>query len=241
MIKLRNISKSYNGKQILKDINLDIKEGEIISIIGKSGSGKSTLLRCIALLEDVDKGEISFDNHKYSILSEDLTNYRRNVSMVFQKYNLFSNMTVLENIMLAPVVTKFKTENEAKKDSLKLLKYIGLEDKKNAYPHQLSGGEQQRVAIIRALAMDPKYLLLDEVTSALDPEMVKEVLLLIKKLANEGISVVIVTHQINFAKEISDKMIFIDEGTIKEESSSKDFFENPKDKNLKSFLDKIIM
>lgn len=241
MIKLRNVSKSYNGKQILKNINLDIKEGEIISIIGKSGSGKSTLLRCIALLEDIDKGEIFFNNNKYSTLSEDLTDYRRNVSMVFQKYNLFSNMTVLENIMLAPVVTKFKTENEVKKDALKLLKYIGLEEKENVYPHQLSGGEQQRVAIIRALVMNPKYLLLDEVTSALDPEMVKEVLLLIKKLAEDDISVVIVTHQINFAKEISDKMIFIDEGTIKEESSPKEFFENTKDKNLKKFLDKIII
>lgn len=240
MITVKNLCKSYNKKPILKDVSFNIEDGEILTIIGKSGSGKSTILRCLAMLEEIDSGEILLDNKPYNPYSKNIAEYRKQVSMVFQKYNLFSNMTVLQNITLAPKVTKYKSENEATDIAKELLDLIKLSDKIDAYPHQLSGGEQQRVAIIRSLAMNPQYLLLDEVTSALDPEMIKEVLSLIKKLAKKGISVVLVTHHMEFAKEISDRIIFIDGGEIKEIGSPKDIFENTKNKELKTFLKKII-
>lgn len=239
MIEIKNLVKSYDKNPILKDISFKIDEGEILSIIGKSGSGKSTILRCLAMLEEIDSGQILLNDKPFNIYSKDIAEYRKQVSMVFQKYNLFSNMTVLQNIILAPVVTKYKTEQEAIEIAKDLLKSIKLLDKIDSYPNQLSGGEQQRVAIIRALAMDPQYLLLDEVTSALDPEMIKEVLMLIKKLSKKGISVVLVTHHIEFAKEISDKVMFIDEGEIKEIGTPKEIFEETKNHNLKTFLNKI--
>ena len=193
----------------------------------------------MAMLEEIDSGQILLNGKPFDMYSKDIAEYKKQVSMVFQKYNLFSNMTVLQNIILAPVVTKYKTEEEATKVAKELLKSIRLLDKIDSYPNQLSGGEQQRIAIIRALAMNPKYLLLDEVTSALDPEMVKEVLMLIKKLSNEGIAVIIVTHHIKFAKEISNRIMFIEGGEIKEINTPKEIFENTKNKDLKNFLGKI--
>lgn len=238
MLEVKNICKSFDGKEVLKDINLKVEKGEKIIIIGPSGSGKSTFLRTLNLLESIDSGEIILENNKINTKTN-IDQYRQNIGMVFQSFNLFNNLTVKENIMLAPVTLKIKTKEEAEKEAKKLLKKIGLSSKENKYPNQLSGGEKQRVAIVRALAMNPKVMLFDEPTSALDPEMVSEVLNLMKELAKSGMTMIIVTHEMGFAKEIGSKIVFMDKGKIVEEGSSKEIFEAPKSSRLKKFLEKV--
>lgn len=238
MLEVKKICKSFDGKEVLNGINLKVDKGEKVIIIGPSGSGKSTFLRTLNLLESIDSGEIIFENDKINEKTN-IDQYRQNIGMVFQSFNLFNNLTVKENIMLAPVTLKIKTKEEAEKEAKKLLKKIGLKDKENKYPNQLSGGEKQRVAIARALAMNPKIMLFDEPTSALDPEMVLEVLNLMKELAESGMTMIIVTHEMSFAKEIGSKIVFMDKGKIVEEGSSKEIFENPKSSRLKKFLEKV--
>ncbi len=238
MLEVKNICKSFDGKEVLKDINLKVEKGEKIIIIGPSGSGKSTFLRTLNLLESIDSGEIVLENNKINAKTN-IDQYRQNIGMVFQSFNLFNNLTVKENIMLAPVTLKIKTKEEAEKEAKELLKKINLKDKANKYPNQLSGGEKQRVAIVRALAMNPKIMLFDEPTSALDPEMVSEVLNLMKDLAESGMTMIIVTHEMGFAKEIGSKIVFMDKGKIIEEGSSKEIFETPKSNRLKKFLEKV--
>lgn len=238
MLEVKNIWKSFDGKEVLKDINLKVEKGEKIIIIGPSGSGKSTFLRTLNLLETIDSGEIILENNRINTKTN-IDQYRQNIGMVFQSFNLFNNLTVKENIMLAPVTLKIKTKEEAEKQAKELLKKINLKDKANKYPNQLSGGEKQRVAIVRALAMNPKVMLFDEPTSALDPEMVSEVLNLMKELAKSGMTMIIVTHEMGFAKEIGSKIVFMDKGKIIEEGSSKEIFESPKSSRLKKFLEKV--
>ena len=239
MLKTEKIYKNYGDKEILKEIDFKVEKGEKVIIIGPSGSGKSTLLRCLNLLEMTDKGKIIFEGKDIN-LDININEYRQKIGMVFQQFNLFPNLTVKENIMLAPVNLKLKTKEEAEKDAMKLLKRINLKDKADKFPSQLSGGEKQRVAIIRALAMKPEIILFDEPTSALDPEMVKEVLNLMKEVADEGMTMVIVTHEMDFAKEIGTKIVFMDEGKIVEQGNPKEIFENPKSTRLKKFLEKVI-
>ena len=238
MLEVKKICKSFDGKEVLNGINLKVDKGEKVIIIGPSGSGKSTFLRTLNLLESIDSGEIIFEKDKINAKTN-IDQYRQNIGMVFQSFNLFNNLNVKENIMLAPVTLKIKTKEEAEKEAKKLLKKIGLKDKENKYPNQLSGGEKQRVAIARALAMNPKIMLFDEPTSALDPEMVLEVLNLMKELAESGMTMIIVTHEMSFAKEIGSKIVFMDKGKIVEEGSSKEIFENPKSSRLKKFLEKV--
>ena len=238
MLEVKNICKSFDGKDVLKNINLKVEKGEKVIIIGPSGSGKSTFLRTLNLLELIDSGEIIFENNKINIKTN-IDQYRQNIGMVFQNFNLFNNLTVKENIMLAPVTLKMKSKEEAEKEAKELLKKINLKDKANKYPNQLSGGEKQRVAIVRALAMNPKVMLFDEPTSALDPEMVSEVLSLMKDLAESGMTMIIVTHEMGIAKEIGSKIVFMDKGKIVEEGSSSEIFETPKSSRLKKFLEKV--
>ena len=239
MLKVEKMYKSFEGKEILKGIDLEVKKGEKVIIIGPSGSGKSTMLRCLNLLEKADGGKIIFEekdiNSKINI-----DEYRQNIGMVFQQFNLFTNLTVKENIMLAPVNLKLKSAKEAEEEAIKLLKRINLQEKADKFPSQLSGGEKQRVAIIRSLAMNPKIMLFDEPTSALDPEMVEEVLNLMKELADEGMTMLVVTHEMEFAKRIGNRVIFMDKGKIVEQGSAKEIFEKPKSDRLKKFLDKDI-
>ncbi len=237
MLEIKNIFKSFDGKEILKGINLKIEKGEKVIIIGPSGSGKSTLLRCLNLLETIDSGEIIFKKKKID-KTVNIDEYRQKIGMVFQQFNLFNNMNVKDNIMLAPINLKMKTKEEAEKDAKKLLKRINLSGKSKKFPNQLSGGEKQRVAIIRALAMNPEIMLFDEPTSALDPEMVGEVLNLMKEVADENMTMVIVTHEMDFAKEIGSRIIFMDNGKIVEQGTPEEIFENPKSSRLKKFLDK---
>lgn len=239
MLEVKNIFKSFDGKKVLKGINLKVDKGEKVIIIGPSGSGKSTFLRTLNLLESIESGEIIFENNKINEKT-DINQYRQNIGMVFQNFNLFNNLTVKENIMLAPVTLKIKSKEDAEKEAKELLEKINLKDKANKYPNQLSGGEKQRVAIVRALAMKPKMILFDEPTSALDPEMVSEVLNLMKDLANSGMTMIIVTHEMEFAKEIGNRIIFMDNGKIVEVGSSKEIFETPKSSRLKKFLEKVI-
>ena len=241
MIEVINLKKEFKGVQVLKGVSINIPDGEKIAIIGPSGCGKSTFLRCLNCLEDPTSGSIFFDGIDIADMSVDINIHRQKMGMVFQQFNLFNNKTVLENITLAPLLLKkYKTKEEANKIAFELLETIGLKDKANAYPSTLSGGQKQRVAIVRALAMDPKVLLFDEPTSALDPEMVKEVLELIKKVAEKNITMVIVTHEMEFAKEVADRVIFMDNGVIAEEGTPSEVFNNPKHPRTKEFLSKVL-
>ena len=240
MISVKNLCKSFGDHQVLKDINEHIAPGEKIVIIGPSGSGKSTFLRCMNLLERPTSGQIIFDGIDITDPKTDINKVRQHMGMVFQHFNLFPNMTVLKNITLAPVrLGKWKKE-EADEKAIGLLKRIGLEKKALSYPSKLSGGQKQRVAIIRALAMNPEILLFDEPTSALDPEMVGEVLEVMKKLAGEGITMLIVTHEMGFAREVSDRVLFFDQGAILEDGSPEEVFEKPQHKRTKEFLAKVL-
>lgn len=243
MLVIKNLSKSFklnNGqkKEVLKDITCEIKKGEKVVIIGPSGSGKSTFIRCINLLTVPSSGEIIFNNE--NINSNNIRKSRQKIGMVFQQFNLFSNLTVLENITLAPVDSKLLSKNEAEKVAINLLKKVGLESVKNLYPKNLSGGQQQRAAIVRSLAMNPDLMLFDEPTSALDPEMVKEVLNVMENLAQSGMTMIIVTHEMKFARKIGSRILFIDEGKILEDATPDEFFENPKHERVKEFLSKIL-
>ncbi len=238
MLEVKNIVKSFDGKEVLKGIDFKVDKGEKVIIIGPSGSGKSTFLRTLNLLESIDLGDIVFEGNKINT-KINVDEYRQKIGMVFQSFNLFNNLTVKENIMLAPVTLKLKTKEEAEKEAIKLLKKINLKDKADKYPSQLSGGEKQRVAIIRALAMNPKMMLFDEPTSALDPEMVGEVLNLMKDLADNGMTMIIVTHEMSFAKDIGSKIVFMDDGKIVEQGSAEEIFEKPKSSRLKKFFEKV--
>lgn len=236
MIKIEDLHKSFCDLEVLKGINLDIHEGEVISIIGGSGSGKSTLLRCINFLEKKNKGNIYINGKKIKRNATEINKLREKVGMVFQRFNLFPHKTVLKNVMVGPVVIKKKDKEEVKKKAYQLLDKVGLADKADVYPAMLSGGQQQRVAIARALAMEPDVLLFDEPTSALDPELVGEVLQVIDKLAKDGMTMIIVTHEMGFAKEVSDRVVFLHEGIIEEIGSPSEIFENPQSERLKSFI-----
>ena len=241
MIEVINLEKKFENLNVLNGVNLTIKDGEKIAIIGPSGCGKSTFLRCLNCLEDPTAGQIIVDGIDIADMSVDINIQRQNIGMVFQQFNLFNNKTIIENITLAPLhLKKYKTKEEANEVAMKLLASIGLADKANVYPSTLSGGQKQRVAIVRALAMNPKVLLFDEPTSALDPEMVKEVLDLIKKVAENNITMVLVTHEMKFAKEIADRIIFMDGGKIVEEGTPEEIFNHPKNERLKTFLSKIL-
>ncbi len=274
ILKVKNLCKDFGSEKVLKGVDIEIKKGEKIVVLGPSGSGKSTFLRCINCMEDPTGGSIIYNGEDLVDFKVDINKHRQKIGMVFQHFNLFNNKTVLQNIMLAPLhiqtkqlkkdkikntfikffnlfrknkkelipinttIAKIKQKNLEK--AMALLKRIGLEDKANVYPSTLSGGQKQRIAIIRALAMEPEVMLFDEPTSALDPEMVGEVLELMKDLANDGMTMVVVTHEMGFAKEVASRILFIDEGIIKEENTPKEFFENPKNERLKDFLSKVL-
>ena len=240
MIYVKGLSKSYGDNQVIKNIDMHIAPGEKVVIIGPSGSGKSTFLRCLNLLEQPTSGSIVFDGQEITDPKADINEIRRHMGMVFQHFNLFNNLTVLDNITLAPIKLKIMTKKEAEAEAMRLLKLVNLEEKANAYPAQLSGGQKQRIAIVRSLAMKPKVMLFDEPTSALDPEMVGEVLDLMKKLADDGMTMAVVTHEMGFARDVATRVVFMDEGIIMEENNPKDFFGNPQNERLKSFLAKVL-
>jgi ABC-type polar amino acid transport system ATPase subunit len=240
IIQMENIFKNFGDLEVLKGINLSVHAGEVVALIGSSGSGKSTLLRCLNYLEKVDRGRIVIDGIVLDDSSANISQIRREVGMVFQQFNLFPHMTVLENIMEAPIQVLKKSKQEAMQTALSLLEKVGLSDKANVYPRKLSGGQQQRVAIARALAMNPKIMLFDEPTSALDPELVNEVLSVMKELAREGMTMVIVTHEMSFAREVADRVIYMHNGIIVEEGKPEELFSNPKSDTLKQFLGRVI-
>ena len=240
MIDVKHLSKSFDNHSVLKDISEHIYPGEKVVIIGPSGSGKSTFLRCMNLLENPTEGVITFNGAEITDPKADINAIRREMGMVFQHFNLFPNMTIRKNITLAPVRTGLMTQAEADKTALELLRRVGLEDKADAYPNQVSGGQKQRIAIVRALAMKPKVLLFDEPTSALDPEMVGEVLEVMKELANEGMTMVVVTHEMGFAREVATRVLFMDEGRIVEQGTPEEIFGNPQCERLKTFLAKVL-
>ena len=240
MIQVTNLKKSYGSLHVLKGIDVHIREKEVVVVIGPSGSGKSTFLRCLNMLEDFDEGDIIIDGFRLKDPKTDLNKVREEVGMVFQRFNLFPHMTVLDNITLAPMKVRKWPKEKAEEKALQLLAKVGLQDKANVYPDSLSGGQAQRVAIARALAMEPKVMLFDEPTSALDPEMVGEVLAVMKQLAKEGMTMVVVTHEMGFAREVGDRVLFVDEGRIIEEGTPKEIFENPKQERTKLFLSKIL-
>ena len=235
MLEIKDIHKNFGKTKVLKGVNLNVSEKDIVVIIGPSGSGKSTLLRVINELEKPNKGQIIFEGKAVTNVDE----YRKKVGMVFQHFNLFPHLTVLDNLILAPVKLKIKNKEDAIKEARKLLKDVGLSDKENTYPSNLSGGQKQRIAIIRTLMMDPKIILFDEPTSALDPEMVEEVLELMKKLAKDGMTMIVVSHEMKFAREVATKMIFMVDGKIEEEGTPNQIFEHPKSDRLKEFISKI--
>ncbi|MED1438965.1 amino acid ABC transporter ATP-binding protein [Aeribacillus composti] len=240
MIQVKHLKKSFGNLEVLKDISVDIKEKEVVCVIGPSGSGKSTFLRCLNKLEDITAGQVIVNGQDITNPNLDINKVRQEVGMVFQQFNLFPHKTVLENITLAPIKVKGVSEQEANEKALQLLKKVGLREKASSYPSELSGGQKQRVAIARALAMNPKIMLFDEPTSALDPEMVGEVLTVMKELAAEGMTMVVVTHEIGFAKEVSDRVIFMDGGYIVEENTPSELFNNPKHERTKAFLSKVL-
>lgn len=239
-IHVSHLKKSFGSLEVLKDINTDIYEGEVVVVLGPSGSGKSTFLRCINRLEDITSGDVIVDGINVSDKKTDINKVRENVGMVFQHFNLFNNLDVMGNMILAPIETKKAKKAEAKENALKLLERVGLQDKVNAFPTQLSGGQKQRVAIARALAMNPDILLFDEPTSALDPEMVGEVLAVMKQLAREGMTMVVVTHEIGFAREVADRVIFMEGGYIVEEGTPEEVILNPSEERTKDFLSKVL-
>lgn len=240
MIELKNLHKSFGDLHVLRGIDLKIEKGQIVTIVGPSGSGKSTVLRCMNLLEVPTEGQVIFEGIDITDKKVNIDEIRQSIGMVFQNFNLFPNMTILDNITLAPMRIKKLSKEEASKKAEALLKRVGLIDKKDAYPSQLSGGQKQRIAIARALAMEPKMMLFDEPTSALDPEMVKEVLDVIKELAEEGMTMAIVTHEMGFAKEVSDRLLFVDGGKIIEDDKPEVVFENPKNERARDFFSKIL-
>ena len=239
-IKVNNLKKSYGDLEVLKSIDLQVQEGEVVCLIGPSGSGKSTLLRCLNLLEEVTGGEVSVNEVNLTDKGTNINKVRENIGMVFQHFNLFPHLTILDNITLAPVELKKATKEQAKEKALELLKRVGLQDKASAKPEQLSGGQKQRVAIARALAMNPDIMLFDEPTSALDPEMVGEVLAVIKQLAQEGMTMVIVTHEMGFAREVADRVLFMDGGYIVEQGTPQEVFGNPQNERTQDFLNKVL-
>jgi len=240
LIEVKNLQKSFNSNLVLKGVNAEIKKGDVISIIGPSGSGKSTFLRCLNLLEVPDNGEILYHGEDITKKEGNVDKIRQNIGMVFQNFNVFPHMSVLENVTLAPTRVQKEDPQKAEETALKLLEQVGLASKANDYARNLSGGQKQRLGIVRALAMNPEVLLFDEPTSALDPEMVQEVLDVIKNLANSGMTLVIVTHEMNFAKEVSDRVFFMDDGIIQEEGSPIDIFNNPKNERTQRFLSKVL-
>ncbi|BDG37802.1 amino acid ABC transporter ATP-binding protein [Saccharococcus caldoxylosilyticus] len=240
MIKVSNLKKSFGNLEVLKGINAHIREREVVVVIGPSGSGKSTFLRCLNLLEDFDEGEIIIDGINIKEKQTNINKVREEVGMVFQRFNLFPHMTVLDNITLAPIKVRKWPREKAEAKAMELLQKVGLQEKANAYPDSLSGGQAQRVAIARALAMEPKVMLFDEPTSALDPEMVGEVLAVMKQLANEGMTMVVVTHEMGFAREVGDRVLFMDGGYIVEEGTPSEIFDHPKHERTKSFLSKVL-
>lgn len=241
LLELKDLHKSFGNLEVIKGIDLEIDKGDILVIIGPSGSGKSTVLRCMNLLEEPTSGQIIFEGQDILKNLRTIDKTREKIGMVFQNFNLFPNKTILDNITLAPMKVKGKTRKEAEKKAKELLERVGLLDKVDAYPVQLSGGQQQRIAIARALAMEPDMMLFDEPTSALDPEMVKEVLDVIKELAHEGMTMAIVTHEMGFAKEVADRVIFVDGGKIVEDGSPEEVFNRPKSDRAKDFFDKILV
>ena len=239
-IQIKHLKKSFDDLEVLKDINMDIHEGEVVCIIGPSGSGKSTFLRCINQLETPTGGEILYKGEDLCDKKADIRTFREEVGMVFQRFNLFPLKTVLGNVMMAPVLTKHMDKAGAHEKAMELLEKVGLSSKANAKPHMLSGGQQQRVAIARALAMEPKALLFDEPTSALDPELVGEVLSVMRDLAKEGMTMVIVTHEMAFARDVADRVVFMADGYIVEEGDPKEVFSNPKEERTKAFLSRFL-
>ncbi len=240
IIRVRGLKKNFGTLEVLKGIDEHIAKGEVVAVIGPSGSGKSTFLRCLNLLEDVTEGEIYVDNELINSPTADINLIRQKMGMVFQQFNLFPHLKIIENITLAPVLLRKMTKPEAEQKALALLDRVGLKDKAQNYPGSLSGGQKQRVAIARALAMDPEIMLFDEPTSALDPEMVGEVLDVMKDLANSGMTMVIVTHEMGFAKEVASRVLFIDEGIVMESGTPREVFENPKTERAKNFLGKVL-
>ena len=240
MISVNDLRKSFNGMEVLKGISTEIKKGDVVCIIGPSGSGKSTFLRCLNMLEKPDSGEILFDGEDLTAPKTNLNLHRQKMGMVFQQFNLFPHMTVLENLTCAPVMLKKMPKAEAETKALELLGRVGLADRASEYPNKLSGGQKQRVAIVRALCMDPEVMLFDEPTSALDPEMVGEVLDVMKSLAHKGMTMIVVTHEMGFAREVSNRVLFMDEGIIMEDNAPEELFANPKCERLQSFLSKVL-
>ena len=240
LIEVRGLKKNFQENEVLCGIDVDIYRGDVVCVIGASGSGKSTFLRCLNLLEAPTAGSIIFDGVDLMDKKINLNLHRQKMGMVFQQFNLFPHLTILKNLTIAPMMLRKVSKEDAEAKAMELLTKVGLADRANDYPDRLSGGQKQRVAIVRALCMDPEVMLFDEPTSALDPEMVGEVLDLIKSLANEGMTMVIVTHEMGFAKEVADRVIFVDEGVIKEDRPPKDLFENPENPRLRDFLSKVL-
>lgn len=240
IIKLVNLNKSFGKLHVLRDLNMTVNQGEVVSIIGPSGAGKSTILRCINYLEPVDSGEIYFEGRRFDPSKDNIYHYRENFGFVFQSFNLFPHLTVTENITLAPTMILKIPKEQARETAETLLASVGLGDKKDSYPKELSGGQRQRVAIARSLAMNPKVMLLDEITSALDPELTGEVLKVVSDLAEKGMTMILVTHEIGFAREVSDRVLFFESGCIVEEGSPKELFQNPKNERTKKFLASIL-
>lgn len=240
LLNINELRKKYDDREVLKGVNISLHKGEVLVVLGPSGCGKSTLLRCINGLESTDGGDIIFDGKSIFSKEVKMQTIRQKIGMVFQSYDLFAHMTVMENILLGPLKSQKRNKDEVTKLARELLDKVGLKDREDAYPRQLSGGQKQRVAIVRSLCMDPEIILFDEVTAALDPEMVREVLEVILNLAKQGMTMMIVTHEMNFAKSVADRIIFMDQGNIVEESSPEEFFTQPKTDRAKQFLDKFI-
>lgn len=240
LLELKNINKSFGNLRVLNDVSMTVKQGKVVAIIGPSGSGKTTLLRCVNALEPIDSGEIIIESKPVNPKSRDVHELREKVGFIFQAFNLFAHLTVLENIMLAQRIVKKRSVKEAREKAFSLLRKVGLEDKADSYPSKLSGGQQQRIAIARALAMDPKLLLMDEITSALDPELVSEVLDVVMQLAKDGMTMVIVTHEMGFASNVASKIIFMDNGRIIEQGEPNKIFNNPEQERTKDFLNKVL-